>query len=297
MENTPPAIVVAISGQDAEPSLQYAVQEAVTRHLDVLLVHVLRMPASDRESFAIAHDAARAVGTEILAQALSRAEELASGRARISVELIDGDDSVASLILDRALGAAAVIFQHRYLGRLRRMSTVSTTWGAARRSHVPIVSVPESWQAPDSTHGAITVGVENAERAGALLRAGFGLAREGGAQLRVMHAWWYDDRLDDLVSPTVRDEWEMEARARLELHLGPLRAAFPEVDVEVMVRHAPAAVALVAAAESSDLIVVGRRDPALPFGSHLGSVARTVLRKSTCPVMVVESVRTHQPVA
>jgi nucleotide-binding universal stress UspA family protein len=45
---------------------------------------------------------------------------------------------------------------------------------------------------------------------------------------------------------------------------------------------------LVAASERSSLLVVARRDPHLPFGSHLGPVLRRVLREARCPVLVVE---------
>jgi hypothetical protein len=34
--------------------------------------------------------------------------------------------------------------------------------------------------------------------------------------------------------------------------------------------------------------VVARRDPLVPFGSHLGPIVRQVLREAECPVMVVE---------
>jgi hypothetical protein len=42
------------------------------------------------------------------------------------------------------------------------------------------------------------------------------------------------------------------------------------------------------ASAASSLLVVARRDPLMPFGSHLGPVVRQVLREAECPVMVVE---------
>jgi hypothetical protein len=45
---------------------------------------------------------------------------------------------------------------------------------------------------------------------------------------------------------------------------------------------------LIDASAGSCLLVLGRRDPMMPFGSHLGPVVRHVLRGSECPVMVVE---------
>ncbi len=45
---------------------------------------------------------------------------------------------------------------------------------------------------------------------------------------------------------------------------------------------------LLDAAAASSLLVLARRDPRLPFGSHLGPVVRHVLERAGCPVMVVE---------
>jgi nucleotide-binding universal stress UspA family protein len=45
---------------------------------------------------------------------------------------------------------------------------------------------------------------------------------------------------------------------------------------------------LVEASAASSLLVMARRDPLLPFGSHLGSVVRQVLEHADCPVMIVE---------
>ena len=44
--------------------------------------------------------------------------------------------------------------------------------------------------------------------------------------------------------------------------------------------------AMLRATEGSDLVVLGRRHHLLPLGSHLGPVARGVLARSACPVLV-----------
>ena len=44
----------------------------------------------------------------------------------------------------------------------------------------------------------------------------------------------------------------------------------------------------------SAMLVIARRDPHVPFGSHLGPVVREVLRDAHCPVMVVEPTL-HEP--
>ena len=47
---------------------------------------------------------------------------------------------------------------------------------------------------------------------------------------------------------------------------------------------------------TSHLLVLGRHDPAIPIGSHLGPVARAVLRDAACPVLLADPrPRTHRP--
>ena len=50
-------------------------------------------------------------------------------------------------------------------------------------------------------------------------------------------------------------------------------------------------------AESSQLLVIGRRHHLLPLGSHLGPVARAVLQHSTAPVLLNPESPRDVPVA
>ena len=56
----------------------------------------------------------------------------------------------------------------------------------------------------------------------------------------------------------------------------------------VEARHAHAGDALIRAARTADVLVIGRHDPLVPVGSHLGPVARAVLRDATCPVLLAD---------
>ena len=291
--NTPAGIVVAIPGYVAEALLQFAVEDAVRTHRDLLLVHVLRMPPHSPESYSSAQVEARSFANKVLDEATHRAEVLAAGRVRITSELLDGGGGVVKELRRRSAGAGTLMMQHRHLGRLRRLATGSTTNGIASRSHTPVVSIPESWRSPKTAYGVITVGVDDPEFADDILRTGFVLADQRGATLRVLHTWWTTNGWETTVSTAELDEWSARARSEMRSHLATLEHEFPNVEVDVVIRHEPPAAALVAASASSDLIVAGRRDPRLPIGTHLGPVVRSVLRESTCPVMVVESTPIH----
>ena len=47
-----------------------------------------------------------------------------------------------------------------------------------------------------------------------------------------------------------------------------------------------AAEVLVESSADAQLLVIGRHDPLVPIGSHIGPVARAVLREATCPVLL-----------
>lgn len=285
-------IVAAVGTDDADSLLHFAADEAVRTGADLHLVHVMTMPPSLPEAYVVAYEGARELGTAVLEEATRTATKLVGGRVEVTSELVDHGAGTVNDLVERSADARLVVLQHRQLSALRRIATGSTTHGVAARAHTHVVSVPEGWRPSDEPFGRVTVGVHDAARADEALRVGFELARERGARLHVVHAWWLASGYDEVV---VDDDMRREFRDRFERELAPhvdaLRADFAGVEVEVQVCHAPSATALVQASDASDLVVIGRRHPTLPIGSHLGSVARTVLRLATCPVVVVETER------
>ena len=120
-----------------------------------------------------------------------------------------------------------------------------------------------------------------------VLRAAFEEARERGADLVVLHAWWLANGYDTvIVDQAFRDEQDAQFRAEISPVLARLEARFPMVDATVLVQHAPPVDAVLAAADRSDLLVVGRRHHLLPLGSHLGPVSRAVIGRSPVPVLM-----------
>ena len=135
--------------------------------------------------------------------------------------------------------------------------------------------------------GVVTVAVQDPVEAPAILRAGFAEARARGARLVVLHAWWLASGFDVVVvDGTIRDEWAARSREEMQPVLTPLRQEFPDVEVTIEVRHAPPVEAVLDAAESSDLLVLGRRHHLLPLWSHLGPVVRAALDHGNCPVLI-----------
>ncbi|MFA6298555.1 MAG: universal stress protein [Nocardioides sp.] len=293
--NHPNRVVAAVGADCAEgvdSLLHFAADEAVRTGADLHLVHVMTMPPSLPEAYVVAYEGARELGTSILDEATRTATKLVAGRVPVTSELVDHGSGTVSDLVERSADARLVVLQHRHLTGLRRIASGSTTHGVAARAHTPVVSVPEGWRPPDQPFGRVTVGVHDAARADDALRVAFELAQERQAKLLVVHAWWLTNGYDSVVvGDDMRKEFSDRFEAELAPHIEALRAEFGDVEVEVQVAHGQSAAALTTASETSDLMVLGRRHPTLPIGSHLGSVARAVIRFAACPVAVVETAR------
>jgi nucleotide-binding universal stress UspA family protein len=129
--------------------------------------------------------------------------------------------------------------------------------------------------------------VEDPEHAHEVLSHAFLAASTRRARLRVLHTWKLQRPYDDVVvSAREADAWTAELTGRLRVVTRDLRAAHPEVDVDLDVRHQDPAAALLGATEGADLLVLGRRGHGAPVGLPLGSTARALIRESRCPVEI-----------
>ncbi|MGW3075770.1 MULTISPECIES: universal stress protein [unclassified Kitasatospora] len=145
----------------------------------------------------------------------------------------------------------------------------------AARAVCPVVLVRE----PPDTAGVpreVVAGIDTDDPAEAALAFARLSALAADAPLRVVHAWtppW-----DWPLRPAAERALAAEKQERA---LADLLAWEPDPPAVPDVRQARAADALVAAAGSAGLLVLGRR------GHRLGPVTRAVLRRVRCPVAVV----------
>ncbi|MCR6032874.1 hypothetical protein GGQ22_15725 [Nocardioides sp. zg-579] len=282
-------IVVAVGAGESEALLDFSTREAMLSGSPLHLVHVVRMPPTLPSSLAAAYQTAQEYGAEVLRQAVAGARARVGSAVVVTSELVT-TGAPAAVLAGRSADARMVVLQHRHLTGTKRLTSASTTSGVAARAHAPVVSVPEAWRPPDGAEpGPVVVGVHDPARSREIMRAGFTLARERGADLRIVHAWWLANGYDGIVVDDAMREAEKERFGQeVAPDLDALRAEHPGVNTVVSVYHAPAALALDDVAEGAQLLVLGRRNPTLAVGSHLGSVVRTVLRQSPVPVVVVE---------
>jgi nucleotide-binding universal stress UspA family protein len=278
------AVVLGVGADGYDAALAFAIDEARRTGHPLHLVHVLQLPAG--EAYVGVYTGVLEAARGTLDEATAQAERLAGTDVPVTAELIDNGWVVDDLVR-RTEGASLLVMQHRALSRVKRVFVGSMVHGVAGRASVPVISVPEGWDPTAKATGVVTVAVQDPVEAPAILRAGFAEARARGAQLDVLHAWWLASGFDVVVvDGSIRDEWAARSREEMQPVLTPLRQEFPDVEVAITVRHAPAAEAVLDAAETSDLLVLGRRHHRLPIGSHLGPVVRAALDHGTCPVLV-----------
>jgi nucleotide-binding universal stress UspA family protein len=294
---TQDAVVVGVTGPGRETAaLRFAVEVARRDGLEIVLVHAFRTaltgpPPSALLTTAETADLAHWVVKEV-------EEELASmtdGDVRHRGLAIAG--TPAHVLADLSRGARLVVVQHRALHTLRRLFVGSTSNGVAAHADCPVVSIPTGWvpgEGPDP--GEVVVGVHERGLPRPALKAGFEWAAATGAPLRVVHAWRLDAVYDDIITDRVAAQWREEQRRVLDAAVQGMREHYPGVTVIIEVRHQWPTEVLVDDSRVASLVVVGRHGPHGWEPQHLGSLARTVLRESKCPVMVVP-VRRHEDAA
>ena len=272
-----PPIVVSVPDGDLDAALRFAAIEAEFHRSPVRLVHAYEPGPS-----ITGPPVTQARATELLRRAVLRAEELLGPEAEITGAL--GRGPAVESVLDASQDARVVVLQRRDLLHLIRSLTRSLDGAAVRRARIPLVCVPPRWAPPEPESRPITVGIDATEHAAGLLRAAVALAREHRAPLRVLHTWSFPQPYDDAVVLRVGREWEAWAREDMTSVLRGLR---PGVSVDIDVRHGQPLPALLAAAGTSRLMVLGRHGVHRALGSRLGPVTRAVLHDAPCPVLLL----------
>jgi nucleotide-binding universal stress UspA family protein len=289
--DTEAAIVVGVGheGHLSDGTIAFVVDTAEKLELGIELVHVVPTlvggPTGTWE-VGITFDQLLAEGQARLDEALARVRARVGGRQPVSAELVRG--GVVASLIDLSRHAQLVVLERRHLGRWARLTEGSITAGVAARAHAAVVSVPQGWQPPRRPQ-PITVAVEDAKRADAELWTALALAAASDLPVSVVRVAYLPEVYQEILRRETNEE-DLVRLARKELIRD---AQLPEsvcdrVPCTFVVRWGRPAEVLVDASADSSLLVVARRDPLLPFGSHLGPIVRQVLREAECPVMVVE---------
>ena len=294
VKDTSLPVVVGVDGSEqSDRAVRYAVVEARRRDAGLLLVHAVHETAPMAAMLPLySVEAFTEVGRRLVDDARALALELEPG-LEISTS-VKGGSRIGTLV-EAGEHASAIVLGHRSRSLAGRVLTSSTTTGVAARAHCPVVSVPDSW-VEGGERGLVVVGVDESEPSHDALDLALREARRRDARLRVLHAWRLPTAYDDIgYSGSVVEDWMGQAGDELDKALAPFRESYPDVDVEVDLRHEFPGQALLEATEGADLIVVGRRGHGAPWGIYLGSLARLLIREAKCPVEIAPQHRRDIP--
>ena len=260
-------VVVAVARGGSDAAVRFGAEEAHRTGRPLDLVHVA-LPGDGWN---------RLLGRDSLQVAAERARTFAGDSVVIETELLRGD---ALLELPRAARACALLVMERRHPADRRRPEASTTIAVADALNAPSVVVPAGWQ--EGHRRVVTVGLDAGAADHRAVRSALAQARLRGAALRVLVA----------ESPTGPDAVRA-LRDRVDELLSRLGGDACDLSVELLAE--PAGPALLHAAATSDLVVIGRHQPTIQSGSRLGPVAREVVREAACPVLLTRPAHAHAP--
>ncbi len=287
----PRKILLCVSpGEDFEAALDYAVTESARRGCGIHLALAVRpvwVGPPDVADLRLVDGEWRKYGTDFLIECERRVTRAVGPDVTVSTEITHG--SVVPALVDVSQNAALVVMQHHRMDHARHVPTLSVTNGVAARAHAPVVAVPDAWREGARHRDIVAVGVEDAVTSAHVVEWAFEEARRLGGTVRLVRGWHFSPAFDADVfegqAGLVQSAYEREEMRR---DFAEITERFAEVPCEVVAVHGQAADVLVEQSHEVRRLVVGRHEPTLPIGSHLGPVARAVLNHSACPVVVVD---------
>lgn len=296
MEATSPRVVVGIDGSPASVrALTYAHAEATRAGAALRAVHVLPDLDTFGAPFVVPEEDLRRSGRQVVADVLRRA-----GIPAEAVEVVLRHGRPVHVLLDEAREALLLVVGADRQSLAARLLTGNVTTGVAAGATPPVVVVPETWRGEPGSGARVVVGVEDPRHAFRAVGEACARAAALGTGVVVLHTWQLPAAYEDVIADRVANEvWAERARRELEPLVAEWGEAFPDVPVEVVVRHGQAAHVLVEDSGASAELVLGRPAHGVPGTRHLGATARAVLRGAHCPVRVVppgRAVRVPSPV-
>ena len=287
----PHKILVCVSpGEDCSASLDLAVTEAQRRGCGVHLALAVRpvwVGPAEMTELRMVDGEWRKYGTDFLIDCERQLKKLAGDSLPVSTEITHG--SVVPALVEVSEHAALVVMQHHRMDRTHLIPTLSVTNGVAARAHAPVVAVPDAWRESNASTDVVAVGVEDAVSSAHVAGWAFEEAQRLGGGVRLVRAWFYSAAFDaDVVAGQAELVQSASLREEVQRQFTELIEDFPDVPCQVVAVHGQPADVLVHQSRQVRRLVVGRHEPVLPLGSHLGPVTRAVLTHAACPVVVVD---------
>ncbi|HEU5484695.1 MAG TPA: universal stress protein [Microlunatus sp.] len=293
-------LIVGIDGSpESEAAMAWALEEARRRELEVELIYALAVPVvSDAYGMVMTRpdiDELTDYSQNLLDAALISARSAAPD-VTVSARLASGPPS--AVLIEASKHADGLVVGTRGLGAISGKLLGSVSVRLAGKSFCPVFIVPPEWRERPAPDGTVLVGVDGSEHSDAALRFALEEARCRGIGLSVLcayHVPW----LARPVEPQLIAEFEESERwladQTITESLDRTRGhAYTDVPIERITVKAMPGEALVEAARSAVLTVVGSRGRRSFPRAILGSVSRTLMQEAERPIAVVhKSTKKH----
>jgi nucleotide-binding universal stress UspA family protein len=259
-------------------ALRWAGQEARIRQTHLHVVHAWQPPGRQPEAEAVLRD--------LLAEAFAR---LPAGVEQLAVQ-----SNAAEALTAASHGAALLVVGSHMRGAFSQIFR-SVSRRTAAFASCPVAAVREGQDRPLRS-GVVVVGVDDSFTSRDALRWAAAEALRRKTRLKVVHTVVPLPRTSPWAQGEAR---EMLTHMLSEILTGPLEKVAVSIDTgpgEVpggrpgTVR-SRASIALIAAAQRADLLVVGSHGYGSASGALIGSVTSDCLRAAACPVVIIPQAR------
>jgi nucleotide-binding universal stress UspA family protein len=214
--------------------------------------------------------------------------ELHQHYPEVAVEQLLGHGDPAGTLTDLSALADLVVLGTTGGGSNLTSLIGSVSARVAAQAHCPVVIVPEQPVLPATRAGdrTIVVGISDTAAGRAALDFAFDEAARRAVGVTAVLGW----------QPTEPEENPNGAAAHLDTLLAGWRLRYPGVPISPMLLPAHPAQAVLQAARTAELVVIGAHHSDNPWSSRLGPVPQTVLHQTRCPVVLVGTPhRAHRP--
>jgi len=288
-----PRILVGVDGTEGSvEALRWAAHEAARRDWPLHVVTCAELPVAVEAGMigtgAITGSAMESIVEEkeaINQRAVTLARSFGLG-VEVSGETVLGAPAYA-LVGASQPDDIVVIGATSHPGRLTDvLGSVATV--VAHRAKCPVVVVHGS-ERKDAAIGRVAVGVDGSPGSDAALEWAVEEAMRCNAELVLVHGWIYPYVGNRTSVSEPRDEMRLDAMRTLEASAQKVHRIAPAVRCHSIITEESPAKAIIDAAKTADLLVVGSRGHGGFAALLLGSVSRTVLQHSPIPVAVIRA--------
>lgn len=287
MSETKYGIVVGFDGSaDGGQAVEWAIDEAVRRKVPLTLCHVWQIPYPG--IVVPPTDQIEEAARLMLARGLDKVHAAAP---EVTVRQLLVCGSAARTLAGFGPAAEMVVVGARGAGGMRELMLGSVSAHVASHATGPVVVARGRLDAPPEYYpGRIVVGADGSPGADRALAFAFEEAYLRQLPLTAVCAWDPASHSGGALAPFVgRDELYSLVDDRFHQAVARWQDKYPKVDVRVVLTGEPPVEAMLGAASSARLMVVGSRGLGAVRGMLLGSVSHALLHKAPCPVAVLHS--------